>query len=67
MNIFKKFGKGSSYSNSNTSQQTMLNTEEKAKNCKLEEQIKHLNTYILDLVKVNEVLQDEILDQKTTI
>lgn len=45
----------------------MLTVEDKSKTARLEEQIKYLNSYIQELAKTNEVLQDRSDDMKTTL
>ena len=67
MSLFKKLVKGSSSNSSNTSQQSMHTNEEKGRTLKLEEQIKHLNSYIQELVRENEALQNRASDMKTTL
>jgi hypothetical protein len=56
MSLFRKLVKGSGQNNSGSTTGTLSTTEEKSKNSRLEEQIKHLNNYIQQLVKENEVL-----------
>jgi hypothetical protein len=56
MSIFKKFVKGTNNSSSGTSNPSIHTNEEKSKTARLEDQIKHLNNYIQELVKENEVL-----------
>lgn len=56
MSLFRKLVKGSGTNNSGQTVGTQNTTEEKSKTSRLEEQIKHLNNYIQQLVKENEVL-----------
>lgn len=67
MSIFKKFVKSNNNPSSGSSTQSIHTNEEKTKTARLEDQIKHLNSYIQELVKENEALQDRNADMKTTL
>lgn len=57
MSIFKKLVKGNNQSsNTQNSNNSIHTNEEKSKNAKLEDQLKHLNQYIQELAKENETL-----------
>ncbi|CDW87361.1 UNKNOWN [Stylonychia lemnae] len=67
MSLFKKFVKSNNQQTSSNSNSSIHTNEEKSKTAKLEDQIKHLNNYIKELVKENEMLQDRNNDMKTTL
>eukprot|EP00347_Sterkiella_histriomuscorum_P024231 403331856 len=67
MSIFKKFGKSKDVQSSSNSSNSIHTNEEKNKTARLEDQIKHLNSYIQELAKENEVLQDRNNDMRTTL
>jgi molecular chaperone GrpE (heat shock protein) len=67
MSFFKKFGKSNAQQASNGSNQSISTNDEKSRTSKLEDQIKHLNSYILELVKENEMIQNRTNDMKQTL